>query len=269
MEGERSLPLVLVPGACLGGWCWRDAASHLRGLGHEVFPVTLTGLGERVHLSSSEIDLDTHITDVVNLLDYEDLRDAVLVGHSYAGAVITGVADRRAERLSALVYLDASPLPDGAAVVDLQSEEQRQRQLHEVREAGEGWRWPAPDRQTLQSGLYGSVSGLSERDFDLIERLATAQPYATFTSRLRLRAGAAPGPRRVVILCAAGGMSVALLRELVAKGDPRAAVFAKGDWQLEEIATGHWSMLSAPDALAKVLHRTAAASAIDQSAQKH
>src|SRR3977135_2273386 len=89
MAGLSSRPIVLVPGACLGGRAWAAAARPLGGMGHVVYPVTLTGLGERVHLARPEVDLETHITDVVNLLDYEDLHDVVLLGHSYAGLVVS------------------------------------------------------------------------------------------------------------------------------------------------------------------------------------
>ena len=109
---------VLVSGAWLGGWCWQRIARNLRVRGHVVYPVTLTGLGERVHLARPDVGLDTHISDVVNVLDYEDLTGVVLVGHSYAGAVITGVADRRPERLAQLIYLDTGPLSDGQALLD-------------------------------------------------------------------------------------------------------------------------------------------------------
>src|SRR5215210_2100768 len=102
---------MLVGGAWLGGWCWQPVARRLREAGHEAYPVTPTGLGERSHLSNPEVDLDTHVTDVVNLVEFEDLRDVVLLGHSYAGIVVTGVADRIPERLSLLVYLDAGPAP--------------------------------------------------------------------------------------------------------------------------------------------------------------
>ncbi len=148
-RSDGPCPIVLVPGACLGGWAWREVAARLRALGHEVYPVTLTGLGERVHLASREVDLETHIADVVNLLDYEDLSDAVLVGHSYAGVVVTAVADRRPERLRAVVYLDTGPLPDGIAIVDVQTPEQRERQRREAEQGGDGWLWPVPDRDTL------------------------------------------------------------------------------------------------------------------------
>jgi pimeloyl-ACP methyl ester carboxylesterase len=109
---------VLVGGAWLGGWCWQRVARRLRDNAHDAYPVTLTGLGERVHLASPEVDLQTHITDVVNLLEFEDLHDIVLLGHSYAGLVVTGVADRIPERISQLVYLDTGPLPDGTSLID-------------------------------------------------------------------------------------------------------------------------------------------------------
>src|SRR5215207_4406002 len=137
MTGEARRLLVLVPGACLGGWAWREVATRLRALGHDVYPVTLTGLGERVHLAHKHIDLETHIADVVNLLDYEGLDDAVLVGHSYAGIVITGVGGRRPEPLNALVYLDTSPLPPGVAIADVQPPEQREQQRSEVERHGD------------------------------------------------------------------------------------------------------------------------------------
>src|SRR5438034_4105653 len=158
MTADGPRPLVLVPGACLGGWAWHDVAARLRSLGHDVHPVTLTGLGDRVHLAHAGIDLETHIADVVNVLDYEDLEDAVLVGHSYAGVVVAGVADRRPERLAAVVYLDTGPLPDGMAIVDVQRPELRDRQRRDAEERGEGWRWPVPDRGTLAPGTYGSVA---------------------------------------------------------------------------------------------------------------
>jgi pimeloyl-ACP methyl ester carboxylesterase len=251
-------PLVLVPGACLGGWAWRDVASRLRSLGHEVFPVTLTGLGERAHLATEDIDIDTHIDDVLGVLDSEDLHDAVLVGHSYAGVVVTGAADRRPERLSAVVYLDCSPLPDGMSIADVQSREQRELQLAAVERDGDGWRWPVPDRGTLERGLFGSTAGLEDRHFAAMEQRGTPQPYATFTSPLRLAHPRPPGVRRAVIFCTEGGFTVAAVRALLEQGDPRAALFADRDWELRELATGHWAMFSAPEQVAGTLHQLAA-----------
>jgi pimeloyl-ACP methyl ester carboxylesterase len=252
-------PFVLVPGACLGGWAWREVAASLRGLGHEVYPVTLTGLGERVHLLDEHVDLETHILDVVNVIDYEQLEDVVLVGHSYAGAVVTGVADRRAERLSAVVYLDTMALPDGSSIADVQPPELRERQRLEAKRGGDGWRWPVPDRETLESGVFGSASGLELPHFEQLQARGTPQPYATFTSPLRLESGSIDHLRRVAILGAAGAMNVALLEELLEQGDPRAALFASPDWEFRELPTGHWAMFSMPEQLAAMLHEIAAA----------
>jgi pimeloyl-ACP methyl ester carboxylesterase len=104
---------VLVPGEWTGAFVWHTVAPLLRQAGHDVFAVTCTGLGERVHLASPAIDLDTFVTDVVNVLEYEDLHDVILVGHSFGGMVITGVAERVPERLAQVVYLDASAPADG------------------------------------------------------------------------------------------------------------------------------------------------------------
>src|SRR5512142_1834338 len=110
---------VLVPGMWLGGWAWRDVAETLRVAGHTVYPVTLTGLGERVHLGGPQVNLDTQITDVLNLFQYEDLDAVILVGHSFAANVIAGVADKIPERIARLVYVDTWPLPDGVAQIDM------------------------------------------------------------------------------------------------------------------------------------------------------
>src|SRR4051794_14896338 len=156
MLAPMERPFVLVGGACLGGWAWSEVATRLRDLGHEVLPVTLTGLGERVHLASPQVDLDTHVADVVNVLDFEGLGDAVLVGHSYSGSVVTGVADQRPQRLHAVTYLDCSPLPSGTAIADVAPPDLRERQQRDVDAHGDGWRWPVPDRETLEQGLFGS-----------------------------------------------------------------------------------------------------------------
>lgn len=98
---------VLVHGAWHGGWCWKRVARILRAKGHEVYTPSLTGLAERSHLVNRNVNLETHILDIVNLLQWEELSDVVLCGHSYGGQVITGAADRSADRIGALVYLDA------------------------------------------------------------------------------------------------------------------------------------------------------------------
>ncbi|CAN7395540.1 alpha/beta hydrolase [Phenylobacterium sp. LjRoot219] len=110
---------VLVHGGGGGGWVWGRLAPRLRAAGHEVYTPTLTGVGERSHLLRADTDLETHLADILGVLFYEDLRDVILVGHSYGGMVITGVADRAPDRIGQLVYLDAATPQDGESLVDL------------------------------------------------------------------------------------------------------------------------------------------------------
>ncbi len=214
--------------------------------------MTLTGLGERVHLARPEVDLETHITDVVNLLDYEELSDVSLVGHSYGGTVVTGVDDRRPERLARLVYLDAGPLDDGQAIVDTYRPDYRARIEREVAERGDGWRWALPSFDEL--GQTSSLSGLDEAQLERFRARATPQPFRTFTQPLRLDKPLGGPHGRVGIVCTESGLTAAALRELAASGDPRFRAFATPDWRLHELHTGHWPMLSAPDDLADLLH---------------
>jgi pimeloyl-ACP methyl ester carboxylesterase len=128
---------VLVHGGAHGGWCYGPVARLLRAAGHEVHAPTLTGLGERAHLLGPGIDLDTHITDVTAVLHYEDLRDVILVGHSYGGMVITAVADRFPQQVDSLVYLDALVPRDGQSCWHLVNDDERRWYL-DVDETGYG-----------------------------------------------------------------------------------------------------------------------------------
>src|SRR5688572_26114706 len=116
--GEK-YTFVVVHGATAGGWEWKSTGKYLADDGHTVYRATLTGLGEREHLNSPDVDLQTHINDVVNLILYEDLRDVVLTGHSYGGMVITGVIDRIPERIRHVVFLDAAVPDDGMSLWQL------------------------------------------------------------------------------------------------------------------------------------------------------
>lgn len=110
---------VLVHGGGHGGWCYKFVAAKLRAAGHDVYAPTLTGLAEREDSLTPEIDLDFHIADIVKLLHFEDLRDVIIVGHSYGGMVITGVADRATDRVGHIVYLDAATPANGQSLVDV------------------------------------------------------------------------------------------------------------------------------------------------------
>src|SRR5688500_2831076 len=114
---QRAQTYVIVHGAWGGGWDWKQVDSVLDASGSNVYRPTLTGLGERVHLLTPAIDLTTHVTDIVNVILFENLRDVVLVGHSYGGMVISGVADRIPGRIRQLVYVDALDPNDGASVI--------------------------------------------------------------------------------------------------------------------------------------------------------
>jgi pimeloyl-ACP methyl ester carboxylesterase len=239
---------VLVPGAWLGGWAWQDVARDLRQRGHDVYPVTLTGLGERVHLARPEIDLDTHITDVVNLIAYEGLHDVILAGHSYAGTVVTGVADRIPDRLAQLVYVDSGPLADGQSMLDLFPPEGRAEVERVVAEFGQGWLLPFPPFDQLAQ--QASVAGLGEQQRTLMEARATPQPFATYRQPLHLTHDEPGGYRRVVIACDD-------IRGLVAAGVPQILPLTQPPWHYEELDTGHWPMLSAPNELGAMLDRIA------------
>ncbi len=133
---------VLVHGGWAGGWQWREVAALLRAAGHEVFTPTLTGLGERVHLAHPDVGLDSHIQDILMVLEYEELRDVVLVGYSYSGMVITGVAERAPERLAHLVYLDAFVPQDGQSMLEILGPDVAAFIQQMAQAYGDGWRIP-------------------------------------------------------------------------------------------------------------------------------
>ena len=169
---------VLVHGAWGGSWEWTPVAHALGDRGHRVFRVALTGLGEREHVRSSRVALSDHIEDVQAVLRFEELEDVVLCGHSYAGMVVTGVADRMAERVRLLAYLDAFVPRDGESMHDLLPEEFAAALLDAARERGDG-RVPIPDA-LLPPSAPGDAA--TER---YVARLRP-QPIATFTEPVRL-----------------------------------------------------------------------------------
>jgi pimeloyl-ACP methyl ester carboxylesterase len=231
---------VIVHGAWGGAWSWNKfVVPLLRKAGHDVFPVTLTGLGDRTHLSSPEISLDTHIQDVVNVLFYEDLRDVILVGHSYGGNVITGVADRCPERLRQLVYLDAATPSDGQASAD--SFPGRREQVEEqARREGDGWKVPPGDAPPDQPAEI----------IEWARPRRTPMPIKTMTTPLRLTRGETALPRAFVY-CTIGK----------APGSPQAAraerVRDNPTWRYFELNTGHNLHYTAPEATVEILNKLA------------
>jgi pimeloyl-ACP methyl ester carboxylesterase len=224
---------VLVHGAWHGGWCWVRVARLLRDAAHEVYTPTLTGLGERAQLARPEIDLETHVQDVVGVLEAEELRQVTLVGHSYAGMVITGVAARAAARLSHLVYLDAFVPEAGKAMLDYSARAQVIQDS--ARDSGEGWRVPP-----LPPVAFGVTS---QRDTEWLTRRLTPQPLRTFEQGLSATGG--ERLRRTYVYCtkpATGSFD-------------RFAERLRDDrkWSFHELKTGHDAMVTAPGEVAKLL----------------
>jgi pimeloyl-ACP methyl ester carboxylesterase len=237
---------ALVPGAWLGGWVWQDVARDLRRGGHVVYPVTLTGLADRVHLARPEVDLETHITDVINLIEYEALNEVSLLCHSYSGIVITGVADRIPERLAQVIYLDSAPFVDGQSMLDVFPPEAQERVRQEVETEGRGWLLPVQSWEEL--GDESTREGLGDRERALFESRATPQPFRTYEQPLRLTRDR-PGDYQLIAIACND------MRSMLAAGVPGIAEMTKPPWRYEELPTGHWPMLSMPKELAEMLDR--------------
>ncbi|MBK1660735.1 alpha/beta fold hydrolase, partial [Paracraurococcus ruber] len=233
---------VLLHGAWHGGWCWRDVAALLRAAGHRVTTPTQTGLGERRHLLSAQVTLDTFVDDLVQHLEAEEIADAILVGHSFGGNAITGAADRVPRRIRRLVYLDAMVLEDGETPWGRMAPEVAAERLRVVEEQGAGLFAPPPPV---------SVFGVPE-DHPLapwVRRHLTPHPAGTYRTPLRLAHPAGNGLPRTYIACTDpwyGPLAWA-----------RDKVRGEAGWDWAEIATGHDAMVTAPDALAALLRRIA------------
>ena len=172
---------MLVHGGGHGGWCYAKVKRLLEGAGHEVFAPSLTGLAERARSLSPAVDLDHHVDDVVQLLHYWDLRDVVLVGHSYGGMVITGIADRAADRIGKLVYLDAANPKNGQSLVDVAGPViEMTRPMGEVVDGVELVLLPAPGA----GAFYGATD---PDDLAWMDERLTAHPWRCFEQKLDLQ----------------------------------------------------------------------------------
>jgi pimeloyl-ACP methyl ester carboxylesterase len=227
---------VLVHGAWHGSWCWKRVRKALQAAGHEVFTPTLTGVGERSHLNSPSVDLETHILDVVNLIRWEEISDIVLCGHSYAGCVISGVADQIPERIRALVYLDAFVLEDGECLFDHVGAEGVRATREQVKTTGDGWKVdPIP----------GEVFQVNPRDRAWMNAQCTTQSLACFEQRIKLTGGG-DRVRDVTHVLATG------FREGSPFPPMHERAKARG-WKTRTLTCGHDVMLDCPDELKALL----------------
>jgi pimeloyl-ACP methyl ester carboxylesterase len=215
-----------------------------------VFTPTLTGLGERVHLASPQVNLDTHIQDVVNLLVYEDLENVLLVGWSYGGMVITGVLDRVPQRLAHVVYLDAEVPRDGESEFDVSGPEFRSEMEHSARSSGEGWKASLGDADTISAFFSAWLPDVGTRSWCAAKVASNGQPIETFRQPVRLSNQAADTVPRTFIRCPVDSSVWDVLSIYDAtverlRGDAR--------WRLREIASNHLAPLAAPELVAAAL----------------
>jgi pimeloyl-ACP methyl ester carboxylesterase len=235
---------VLVHGGGHGGWCYQRVARLLRAEGHEVYTPTLTGLGERAHLLDDRVDLDRHVADVAAVLRVEDLRDVILVGHSYGGMVITGAADREADRVGRLVYLDAATPVHGQSLVDVAGPViNAVRPMGEVVDGIELVLLPAPD-----AGMLYGVTDPADLAW-MAERL-TGHPWKCFEQPLMLEHEDA--------LWAIPQFHVVCTSTLATR-DADLMDRARAEGRLWDIDTGHDLMITEPERTADALLQVAVA----------
>ena len=236
---------VLVHPAWFGGWCWKKVATILRARGNEVFAPTLTGLGERAHLANREVGLGTHIEDVANVLKFEDIRDAILVGNSSGGMVITGVADRMPERIAHVVYLDAFVPEDGQSLFDIVPSERRQPMHELVQKEGDGWLVPRFAPPQWEKFVPEAWHITDQSDLRWVLPRLTATPLGHFTEPVRRINTAAERLPRTYIRCTVFPNPIF---------DRYAEIAQSGaGWQHRELATSHLPFITNPLELANVL----------------
>jgi pimeloyl-ACP methyl ester carboxylesterase len=245
---------VLVPGAWLGAWAWNRVGARLREEGHHVHPVSLTGLGERNSEADPSVDLERHVIDVVDAVWRDDLSDVILAGHSYAGMVVTGAVERVRDRISQLVYIDSGPFPDGTSFLDTMDPQARQLTERLIRERGQGWLWPMPTWEELETVMQASLDGLGDREREAMRAGAVSQPAGTIRQPLRRPDPVGEEIRKVLV---SSSFPLPAVKEMIAGGHPWFAELAGPEWRFQEVPTGHWPMFSKPDELAGALGRIA------------
>ena len=235
---------VLVHGAWHGSWCWKRVRSGLRASGHDVFTPTLTGVGERSHMLSPHVNLDTHIDDIVNLIQWEELSNVVLCGHSYGGSVISGAFERIPERIGALVYLDAFVLQNGQSVFDTLPEPARDAQLDLARRVGDGWKVPP---------IPAEAFNVNPADRAWVDSQCTMHPLAAFQQPITLR-GQPPAARSTTFILATGF-----------DNSPFPPFYERAitlGWATLKMDCGHDVMLDRPEELTRALASVAVGHAV-------
>ena len=225
--------ILLAHGAWSAAWAWKKMRPLMASSGHAFFAPTYTGLGERSHLATPAVDLDTHIEDLLQVLHYEDLRDVVLIGHSYGGMVATGVADRARDRISQMIYLDAFVPQDGQSLADLVPAEQNER-TRAAAAKGDGWRVPPNP----------TPSDTSPEDHAWIADRRVPQPIQCFEQPLTFQNGKLHLPRSYI-------RATATPHSPFAKFGDRAQ--REPGWRYYEIDATHSPHVTAPEELMALL----------------
>ena len=239
---DKLRTFVLVHGAWHGGWCWRRVADLLRAHGHAVFAPSLTGLGDRAHLFSKAISLQTHVEDILSLVESEELSDFNLVGHSYGGFVISGVADVLRTRVAHYIYLDGSVPPDMSPGVSFSwagfnPPEAREARLKSINEQGQGVALPSPPPSAFAVSEPSDVAWL--------QRHLRPMPVGTYTGAFSFKNSGSNGLKRTYI--ASNKPPYALLAAT------RDQIRSDNTWSFATIEAGHDSMVTASDEVASLL----------------
>ncbi|MDR5781051.1 alpha/beta hydrolase [Caballeronia sp. LZ065] len=241
---SRPVNFVLIHGAWHGGWVWRTVADDLNARGHRAIAPTLTGLGERRHLIASATSLDVNVDDIVNVIEAEELRDVVLVGHSYGGLVASGVADRVPHALRSLIFLDSLLVENGQTAFDVLPASVIEERMESVRTSGQSLGMPV-------NGLKGTGIPEDHPCAAWVRRRLTPHPLSTYTTPLRLDHPLGNGLPCTYVHCANPSYdTLAGVRERVR---------SRSGWQWESIDTGHDAMVLAPELLTDLLERLAVA----------
>lgn len=233
-ENGKSRTFVLIPGGWCGGWCWKPVTERLEAAGHRAFPVTFTGSGDRAHLLSPEVSLETYVLDILNLIRYNDLSDVVLAAHSMGGAPAVMVLDRIPDSIRHVVFVDSLLPVDGESALDLVPPEEAARRRTLV-EQGDGMSLPVP----------AGVHFASEAVRDWFISHMTPQPLRPYEDRVRLDHAPGNGVPATYLACTPPRLPAVISSAARARRMP--------GWRYEEIVSGHNVQIHRPDDVAAIL----------------